>query len=602
MADHPFSTATLLPCRKPLAACIATLFALSMTTSAIADTWTVTLCDEGSSGDSGAKTGTLRYALTNAISPAVIDMTALSCPSSKISLTTGALAFSQDTVTINGPGSSALTIDASGLPGSYGDHRVFSHTGNTKLTINSLGMTGGHVYHGVYPSHGGCVYSKADIEIHTSSISSCYAKNIGSGGAYGGGIFTYGALVFDNSGVILSYAKANVSVAFGGGAYAHGDVTMISSSLFMNSATSTSSNALGAGLFARSDVFSSNTFFYTNSATSSMAKAMGGGLYVKGKADLYVSRVRYNSTTATISTATGGGAHVVGGLKLRKTTLSSNKADGGVSLGGGALAGGFYSYYSTIDGNSATSSGGRGGAIYSNGSAVLKNSTVSNNTTDGNIGGLDLYGGDYVSKTLTVTNSTISGNSGGNLMGGMYADAGTVDIFNTTIAFNTAGVGKTTVYLAPGLAVAARPGANTIRLYSSIFAQNYYGSSESDLSTANSNPSIAGSDNLVRVAAANVPIGTSTACPLLGVLRNNGGRTSTHALLSGSPAIDAGDSINVNDYDQRGSTVNNGTALNYIRVSGPIGDLSPRADMGAYEVQQNDIVFDASFDGCASLL
>ena len=40
--------------------------------------------------------------------------------------------------------------------------------------------------------------------------------------------------------------------------------------------------------------------------------------------------------------------------------------------------------------------------------------------------------------------------------------------------------------------------------------------------------------------------------PKLGPLKNNGGRTKTHALLAGSPAIDAGDNAGVPATDQRG--------------------------------------------------
>lgn len=86
-------------------------------------------------------------------------------------------------------------------------------------------------------------------------------------------------------------------------------------------------------------------------------------------------------------------------------------------------------------------------------------------------------------------------------------------------------------------------------------------------------------------------------CPLLGPIRDNGGSTYTHALLSGSPAIDAGNNT-ANDphtgvpalYDQRGQEPS--VPPLYERVSG----IS--ADIGAYEVQKDDIVFDAGFDGC----
>ena len=55
--------------------------------------------------------------------------------------------------------------------------------------------------------------------------------------------------------------------------------------------------------------------------------------------------------------------------------------------------------------------------------------------------------------------------------------------------------------------------------------------------------------------------------PLLGPLQNNGGSTQTHALLSGSPAIDAGDNKVCPAADQRG-------------VARPQGAT---CDIGAYE-------------------
>ena len=91
------------------------------------------------------------------------------------------------------------------------------------------------------------------------------------------------------------------------------------------------------------------------------------------------------------------------------------------------------------------------------------------------------------------------------------------------------------------------------------------------------------------------------ACPRLGPLPDNGGFNQTHALLSGSPAIDHGDNVLIDPntmapygYDQRGRALANGE-FDYVRVSGS------SADVGAYEVQKNDIVFNAGFEGCPTL-
>jgi len=77
-----------------------------------------------------------------------------------------------------------------------------------------------------------------------------------------------------------------------------------------------------------------------------------------------------------------------------------------------------------------------------------------------------------------------------------------------------------------------------------------------------------------------VPSDTIFADPLLAPLADNGGLTPTHALLSGSPAIDAGDDGGW-DTDQRGT--------GYPRV------LNAHADIGAYEVDP-DLIFRNGFD------
>jgi hypothetical protein len=75
--------------------------------------------------------------------------------------------------------------------------------------------------------------------------------------------------------------------------------------------------------------------------------------------------------------------------------------------------------------------------------------------------------------------------------------------------------------------------------------------------------------------------------PLLGPLQNNGGLTETHALLAGSPAINAGDPTFVPPpySDQRG--------YGYSRK------VDGRIDIGAYEAQTALVVADFDADGDA---
>src|SRR5213079_2597638 len=58
----------------------------------------------------------------------------------------------------------------------------------------------------------------------------------------------------------------------------------------------------------------------------------------------------------------------------------------------------------------------------------------------------------------------------------------------------------------------------------------------------------------------------------LGPLANNGGFTLTHALLCGSPAIDAGDNTDAPEFDQRG--------FPFLRIFPTNGVI----DIGAYEL------------------
>ena len=157
--------------------------------------------------------------------------------------------------------------------------------------------------------------------------------------------------------------------------------------------------------------------------------------------------------------------------------------------------------------NNVLDHGDNGGAIYSSGSGVLN---VTNSTFSGNrlvatsSGGSAIYSGG----TLNVTNSTFSGNDGPTIQAN-----GTATMKNTIVTNSTNG-------------------------------DNCSGTISD------------GGGNLVW---GDVTCPGISANPLLGTLGNNGGHTQTFALLTGSPAIDAGDNAicvaaPVNGVDQRGYT------------------------------------------------
>jgi len=327
---------------------------------------------------------------------------------------------------------------------------------------------------------------------------------------------------------------------------------------------------------------------------SNGAHVAGGCIYSLGSAKLSYSSVTGCRIESESGYAYGGGIFTANGLTLKSTVVSGNLSDGNYAYGGGIYAtGGLGIYFSTISYNFAFGEGiASGGGISAASGAFIAFSTIDNNTVGGGSrtiasdAGAAFHG---PARLVSIQSSTVSGNL--NELGagaGLRSSATTTYVYNSTIAFNTAAQGKDGAghYVAPGLAVTT----GHLVLYNTVLAENSYsGSHHNDFSTA-AGITVSGSNNMAQAATGGLPSpGLIFGCPLLGPLRDNGGPTWTHALLSKSPAIDAGVStsqlpIGGTFYDQR-----------EMPVPSPSGGLP---DIGAYEVQQDDIVFNTSFEGC----
>jgi Zn-dependent metalloprotease len=238
------------------------------------------------------------------------------------------------------------------------------------------------------------------------------------------------------------------------------------------------------------------------------------------------------------------------------------------------------------------------GGIYNGGTLVLNNSIVQNNIccTDVSM----VYGGAGISNwnTLTVNNSLIRDNISFREGGGIYnnhnstltldnttvsgnmASTGagissyrTVAINNSTISGNWAVEGIAGVGYAGGIYFNAQYGG-TFTIKNSIVAGNGAAASGPDckalgsISSAGYNLIGNNSDCSFSPTTGDL-VGTafSVINPHLTPLQDNGGLTWTHALINGSPAIDAGNPATCLSTDQRG-------------VTRPVG---ARCDIGAYE-------------------
>nr|UXE45391.1 hypothetical protein Hi04_10k_c4773_00005 [uncultured bacterium] len=267
----------------------------------------------------------------------------------------------------------------------------------------------------------------------------------------------------------------------------------------------------------------------------------GSGIANAGIGDSATLTVTDSIISGNSGSGIGNSAALAGGsaaVTVTDSTISSNSGSGIANTFGAVTI-----TACTVSGNS----GAWGGGIFNNGS------------------------GQGTFSLLIVTNSTISGNSAALGGGGIYnvtASGGgtTVAINNSTISENSAGQGGGIYndYAGGGLTVAVGStilkagtlGENIFNLGGTVTSLGY------NLSSDDGGGFLTGAGDQINTD------------PLLGPLQDNGGTTFTHALLPGSPAINAGDPSFTPppSYDQRGP--------GFRRVR------NGRIDTGSYEVQR----------------
>jgi len=242
----------------------------------------------------------------------------------------------------------------------------------------------------------------------------------------------------------------------------------------------------------------------------------------------------------TYFTSSAGGLVNQGGIVvLRNCTMSHNDSvEGGGVWNGGSLA----VTNCLISYNSARYSepGEVGGGLYNIGYAILQNTTISGNSAQGAGGGI------WNGGSMRLLNCTVSSNtaihrldiqSGG---GGIWTDNRAISQSKNSIIAGNRSYDTNWTLIADDISGSLESFGHDLVLDTNGWPQAPY--SRNDL------------------------LGVD---PRLGPLQDNGGPTWTHALLPGSPAIDAGDATGAPGEDQRG-------------VTRPQG---PNVDIGAFELQ-----------------
>jgi predicted outer membrane repeat protein len=316
----------------------------------------------------------------------------------------------------------------------------------------------------------------------------------------------------------------------------------------------------------------------------------GGGLSTINESNPTLQHVEFLDNYATVF---GGGMNCnTGEATLSHVTFSNNHADysgGGVfSLGGGSGTRSIDLNNITFTGNTSNENGG---ALYINSSyAYLTNITFAGNTSQKNGGALDIQnsfaayltnitfagntsqengGALSIYKSYAyLTNVTFSGNSAATEGGAIHVETAQLNLNNVTLSDNSAvsgggiyayGTGSSVTHLKNVIIGNSSSGGDCVKSGDAIVSATH---TLIESTGANACGLVNGVDaNLVGLD------------PQLDPLADNGGDTHTHALLPGSPAIDAGTNTDCPATDQRGEP----------RPQDGDGDGLAVCDIGAYE-------------------
>lgn len=418
-------------------------------------------------------------------------------------------------------------------------------------------------------------------------------------GGFGGGIWSAGSMALSGGSVSQNGAwgefGAVTSQGRGGGIYLVDQTVMTQISgtkIDSNKARGGDgiggdSTATGGGIHAWTAPLTLMNAYVTNNIAQGGnsgggdASAAGGGIFANGTLTISGSHIESNQVYGGGSTkggdARGGGISCQTNVTISQSRISGNSMKAGTGIGGGDSRGAGMLYTGdgssslnlsdvTISsnvlfgGNGAGNCSGHGGGLYvAGGTANIMRSTISDNLAGGGSGqACDGEGGGIFGSIalLKIVNSTINGNkgvgqtavfdAGDGRGGGICIKGNQAVILNSTVSDNNVVQGSGPSGFQDGGGIFVQSGSRAI-LFSTILFGNTKGTSENencwgdvlslDYNLMGPSPSC----NVTGSTANNKSVD-----PNYGSLANNGGPpapdtpTFTRALLSGSPAINAG--------------------------------------------------------------
>ncbi|GAB5440971.1 MAG: hypothetical protein Fues2KO_13200 [Fuerstiella sp.] len=332
----------------------------------------------------------------------------------------------------------------------------------------------------------------------------------------------------------------------------------------------------GAVFSTESIVLASMTF------SENESKSFGGALSSAGTAE-----VRMCTFNANTSSHDGAGVFVAGSASVETSLFVDNFAAHGAGLANYVGASSEIRDSSFARNRASSGAGisnqgsmliervllkdnfaGKAAAITNRrGNLIVLHTTISGNRVSGTGSALsqDIFG-----PQIVISHSTITGNVSRDSTGAAIRSDGPVTLNHSIVAGN--GIGSTHTGELHAL------GRDIHHGYGSLTGSfNVIGDPESSARlTHGSNGNIVGQDD---GSGGREMLDVST---VLGPLADNGGLTQTHALLPGSPAIDAGDpDFDPSSFDPPLTTDQRGSG--FSRVADGNGDNTARIDIGAYE-------------------
>jgi len=434
---------------------------------------------------------------------------------------------------------------------------------STTIILSNVAMNGNST--GASPGNGGGLHitGPGDSRIRGGMVSNNTAS------AEGGGLWNgSGTMIVENVMIDGNTGSGDSADQGGGGIFNAGGTVIVQEETTITNNVADGASGSGGGILndAGGTLTVENTIITGNSSNRA-----GGGIEDNSGAATTVrlANVTLDANTTGAAPGNGGGIHIsgAGDMTITGGTVTNNTASregGGLWNGGGLMTIDGVSIDGNIASGAATDDGG--GGVFNNGGMIeITASTISNNISDGADGaGGGIHngtGGDVMISYSTISGNTTAGNGGG------VANNGTLSIVASTIV-NNAGTN--------GGGLAAGADAISATVSSSIIAGNTAGGMGADVSdtgTLTSNGyNLVGQDDAGAFNDQVTDIEGTAATPvdpMLGPLADNGGNTQTHALLCGSPAIDAGNPNNASE-DQRGEDVFGG-----------------QRDIGSFELQDD---------------